>query len=224
MADPYTMLMIGKGVMGFMEANNEAKRKEAAYLRNRQDAAIARDQSVAALNKRAVQLMEQSAGKQFELELSALQEAETRKVVSAESGLTGQTERLKLDNVTARELRAKDVIDDNLSMALDQIEEEKLGVNAQMKNRINSAPRGQKPNLLAHAIGTAASAYAAEADITGTNLFTGKALAKTMPNYVVPATASFSIMGNTQSSPTFTSPLQSNVINSLNTQPMSIFN
>lgn len=219
MVDPYTMLMIGQGAAKFLEANNEFKRTEAAFLRNRQDAAIARDQSVAALNKRAVQLMEQSAGKQFELELSALQEAETRKTVSGESGLTGQTEDLKMLDVEARELRAKDVINDNLSMALDQIEEEKLGVNAQMKNRINSAPRGQKPNIMAHAISTAASAYAAEADITGTNLFTGKALAKTMPNYVVPATSSFSIMNSP-----LPNTLQSNVTNSLTSSPMNIFN
>ena len=224
MVDPYTALTIGKSVMGFMEANNEAKRKEAAFLRNRQDAAIARDQSVAALNKRAVQMMEQSAGQQFELELSALQEAETRKLVSAESGLTGQTEDLKLDNVTARELRAKDVIDDNLSMALDQIEEQKLGVNAQMKNRINSAPRGQKPNIMAHAIGAAANAYAAEADVAGKNLFTGKALAKTMPNYVVPAVSSFSMTGTSSGFTPLPNSLQSNVTQNLTTPPISIFN
>jgi len=88
-------------------------------------------------------------------------------------------------------------------MAIEQIEEEKMGVNAQMKNRINSMPRGQKPNIMAHAIGTAASAYAAEADITGKNLFTGKALAKTMPNYVIPTTSGFS--GLTGNSPAFPS-------------------
>jgi len=203
MVDPYTALTIGKGIVGFMEANNEYKRTEAAFLRNAQNAAIARDQSVAALNKRAAQMMEASAGQRFELELQALQEAETRKVVSGESGLSGQTEQLKLADVDARELRAKDVINQNLSMAIEQIEEEKMGVNAQMKNRINSMPRGQKPNIMAHAIGTAASAYAAEADITGKNLFTGKALAKTMPNYVIPTTSGFS--GLTGNSPAFPS-------------------
>lgn len=222
MVDPYTALTIGKGIVGFMEANNEYKRTEAAFLRNAQNAAIARDQSVAALNKRAAQMMEASAGKKFELELQAMQEAETRKVVSGESGLTGLTEDLKMADVEARELRAKDIISQNLSMTLDQIEEEKIGVDAQMKNRINSMPRGQKPNIMAHAIGTAASAYAAEADITGKNLFTGKALAKTLPNYVIPATAGFSgITGNAAIPNT----LQSNVLSSLsNTQLPSVFN
>ena len=201
--DPYTALTIGKGIVGFMEANDKYIRTEEAFLRNAQNAAIARDQSVAALNKRAAQMMEASAGQRFELELQALQEAETRKVVSGESGLSGQTEQLKLADVDARELRAKDVINQNLSMAIEQIEEEKMGVNAQMKNRINSMPRGQKPNIMAHAIGTAASAYAAEADITGKNLFTGKALAKTMPNYVIPTTSGFS--GLTGNSPEFPS-------------------
>lgn len=222
--DPYTALTIGKSVMGFIDANNQYKQQEAAFLRNRQDAAIARDQSVAALNKRAAQEMEASAGKQIELQIQALQEAETRKVVSGESGVAGQTEQLKLADVEARELRAKDVISGNLDMMLDQIEEQKMGVNAQMKNRINSMPRGQKPNIMAHAIGAAASAYAAEADVTGKNLFTGKALAKTMPNYVVPATTGFSgIMGSGQAP--LPNTLQSNVMGSLtsSTYP-SIFN
>jgi hypothetical protein len=152
MVDPYTALTIGKGIVGFMEANNEYRRTEEAFLRNAQNAAIARDQSVAALNKRAAQMMEASAGQRFELELQALQEAETRKVVSGESGLSGQTEQLKLADVDARELRAKDVINQNLSMAIEQIEEEKMGVNAQMKNRINSMPRGQKPNIMAQLV------------------------------------------------------------------------
>jgi len=76
-------------------------------------------------------------------------------------------------------------------MMLDQIEDEKIGVNTQMKSRINSMPRGQKPNIMAHAIGTAASAYAAEADITGKNLFTGQAIAKTKPNYIIPKTTGY---------------------------------
>jgi hypothetical protein len=190
--DPYTALTIGKGIVGFMEARREHQRIEAEYTRNWQESAKARDDSVQALNKRAIQEAEAAAGRDFELQIAAMQESESRKVVSAESGLTGQTEGLKVSDVEARKLRAQDVISGNLAMTLDQIDDEIIGVNTNMKNRINSMPRGQKPNVMAHAIGTAANAYSAEADITGKNLFTGQAIAKTKPNYVIPKTTGYS--------------------------------
>ena len=192
MADPYTMLKIGEGVIGFMEARREHQRLEAEYTRNWQESARARDDNVAALNKRAIQEAEAAAGKDFELQIAAMQEAESRKVVSGESGVAGQTEALKAADVEARKLRAQDVISGNLAMTLDQIDDEIIGVNTVMKNRIQSMPRGQKPNILAHAIGTAANAYSAEASITGKNLFTGQAIAKTKPNYVIPKTTGYS--------------------------------
>jgi len=191
MADPYTLLMIGQGAAKFLDASRAARDTEIAYQRNRQQAAQSRDASIQSLNKRAIQEAEAAAGRKFELQIQAMQEAESRVVVSGESGLAGQTEELKASNVEARKLRAKDVISGNLEMVLDQIEDEKIGVNTQMKNLINSMPRGQKPNIMAHAIGTAASAYAAEADITGKNLFTGQAIAKTKPNYIIPKTTGY---------------------------------
>ena len=214
-------LQIGQGVAGFIDAQNKFKRTEYEYAVNAQNAANARDENVEILNKRAVQEAEAASGRQFELALSALQEAETRKVVSLESGVTGQTEDLKMDNVEARRLRASDVIDQNLAMTLDAIEDQKLGVNAQMKNRINSMPRGQKPNLLMHALGTASAAYGAHADVTGKNLFTGQALAKTQPNFVIPSVNSFaSIRGSTP----LPNSIASNVLQNTNQSFPSVFN
>jgi len=175
MVDPYTALTIGKSVLGFIDANNQYKRQEAAAMQNWQRAAQARDFKVQALNRRAIQEAEAAAGKKFELELAALHEAESRKAV--DSGLEGQTEQLKIADVQARELRAKDVITSNLDAVLAQLDDERIGINTEMQARIDSFPRGQKPSLLASAIGGAASAYAAEADITGKNLFTGQPIA-----------------------------------------------
>jgi len=116
MVDPYTALTIGKSVLGFIDANNQYKRQEAAAMQNWQRAAQARDFKVQALNRRAIQEAEAAAGKKFELELAALHEAESRKAV--DSGLEGQTEQLKIADVQARELRAKDVITSNLDAVL----------------------------------------------------------------------------------------------------------
>lgn len=189
--DPYTMLMIGQSVMGFVGAQQEYKRAEYDYAVNRHRAAEARDVKVQSLNSRAIQEAEAAAGRKFDVELAALQEAESRVVVSGESGLAGKTEELKATDVTARELRAKDVIGANLGMVLDQIEDEKLGVNTEMQQRIESYPRGQKPNIITHAIGGLASAYAAELDVAGNaegsflhSIGLGKA--KTNPNFITP--------------------------------------
>ena len=186
--DPYTALTIGKSVVGFMEAKREHQRLEAAHARNWQASAQARDIQIQGLNRRAIQEAEAAAGQQFELQIAALQESESRKV--NESGLVGQTEELKLADVEARRLRAVDVIDANIDATLTQIEDQKLGVNAQMLNRINSVPSGQKPSLIAHTIGGAASAYAAEKDVTGKSLFGGLSKAKAAPNFVAPALGS----------------------------------
>lgn len=180
MVDPYTALTIGKSVIGFMEANNAYKRQEAAARQNLIRAAQARDFKVQSLNRRAIQEAEAAAGKKFELELAALHEAESRKAV--DSGLEGQTEQLKLGDVAARELRAKDVITSNLDAILAQLDDERIGLNTEMQARIDSFPRGQKPSLLAAAVGAASSAYAAEADITGKNIFTGQPIATAKVN------------------------------------------
>ena len=186
--DPYTALTIGKSVVGFMEAKREQQRIEAEYTRNWQASAQARDIQVQSLNTRAIQEAEAGAGQQFELAIAALQEAESRKV--SESGLVGQTEELKIADVEARRLRAADVINANVDATLSQIEDQKLGVNAQMLNRINSVPRGQQPSLIAHTIGGVASAYAAEKDVTGKSLFGGLSKAKAAPNFTLPALGS----------------------------------
>ena len=186
--DPYTALTIGKSVVGFMEAKRAAREQDALNARNWQASAQARDIQVQSLNTRAIQEAEAGAGQQFELAIAALQEAESRKV--SESGLVGQTEELKIADVEARRLRAADVINANVDATLTQIEDQKLGVNAQMLNRINSVPRGQQPSLIAHTIGGAASAYAAEKDVTGKSLFGGLSKAKAAPNFVAPALGS----------------------------------
>lgn len=172
MADPFTYLQIAKVGFDFIDEQNEFKRREVAAQQNLQRSAQARDFKIQSLNRRAIQEAEAAAGKKFELQLAALQEAESRKAV--DSGLEGQTEQLKLADVEARELRAKDVITSNLDAVLAQLDDEAIGINTEMQARIDSFPRGQKPSLLAAAVGAASSAYAAEADITGKNLFTGQ--------------------------------------------------
>jgi hypothetical protein len=186
--DPYTMLTIGKSVVGFMEAKRAADEQNALHQRNWQASAQARDIQIQGLNRRAIQEAEAAAGQQFELQIAALQEAESRKV--NESGFVGQTEALKIADVEARKLRASDVIDYNVNATLEQIEDQKLGVNAQMLNRINSVPQGQQPSLIGHTIGAVASAYAAEKDVTGKSLFGGLSKAKAAPNFVAPALGS----------------------------------
>ena len=184
--DPMTMLAIGQGVAGYFQAEGEAKRTEARYQQNRINAAAARDLKINSLNQRAVQEAEATAGQKFDLAIQALETREARKVAAGESGLSGRTFEAQEDMVTARELRGATVLNDNLRMVLDQLEDEKQGFNTEMLNRINSLPRGYKPNVLAHALSTAANAYATETMMTGKSPFSSSANPMTATSATMP--------------------------------------
>ena len=184
--DPMTMLAIGQGVAGYFQAEGEAKRTEARYQQNRINAAAARDLKINSLNQRAVQEAEATAGQKFDLAIQALETREARKVAAGESGRSGRTFEAQEDMVTARELRGATVLNDNLRMVLDQLEDEKQGFNTEMLNRINSLPRGYKPNALAHALSTAANAYATETMMTGKSPFSSSANPMTATSATMP--------------------------------------
>lgn len=188
--DPLTMLTIGQGVAGYFQAEAQAKADEARYQQNRINAASARDLKIGALNNRAVQEAEATAGKKFDLAIASMEAREARVVAAGEAGLAGKTVDAQRDMVTARQLRGETVLNDNLRMTLDQIEDEKEGFNTEMLNRINSLPRGQKPSILAHALSTAASAYAVEYSITGKSPFSSAANPMAVSNATMPTVGS----------------------------------
>ncbi len=192
MVDPLTIMAGIQGFSKFVDANNKYKDDEARYQQNRINAAAARDLKISSLNRRAIQEAEAASGQKIELALAALKERESRKVV--DSGLEGQTEELKLDDVTARKLRSEDVITTNVDAVMAQLEDQAAGYDAEAVNRINSMPRGQKPSPVAHAINTAASMYSTELDVTGERLFDlpfgGGKLNKALPNTVMPTVPS----------------------------------
>lgn len=192
MIDPLTIMAGMQAVGGFIDAQNKYKDDEARYQQNRINAVASRDLKISSLNKRAIQEAEAASGQKLELALAALKERESRKVV--DSGLEGQTEQLKLGDVTARKLRSEDVITSNVDAIMSQIEDQAAGYDAEAVNRINSIPRGQKPSPVAHALNAAASMYATELDVTGNKLFDlpfgGGKLNKALPNTVMPTVPS----------------------------------
>ncbi len=184
--DPMTIAVGVQGVANYFQAEGEAKRTEARYQQNRINAAAARDLKINSLNQRAVQEAEATAGQKFDLAIQALETREARKVAAGESGLSGRTFEAQEDMVTARELRGATVLNDNLRMVLDQLEDEKQGFNTEMLNRINSLPRGYKPNVLAHALSTAANMYATETMMTGKSPFSSSANPMTATSATMP--------------------------------------
>ena len=88
--DPYTMLQIGQGVVGFMEQRRAAKEQQAAYERNRQTAAQSRDAKIQALNQRLFQEAEAAAQQKEMLSIEALEKQERAKVAAGEAGVAGQ--------------------------------------------------------------------------------------------------------------------------------------
>lgn len=176
--DPLTIAVGVKGVADYFEAENQARWTEYRFLQNRVNAAVARDLKINALNKRAAQEAEATAGKKFDLAIASLEAREARVVAAGEAGLGGKSIDAQANMVKSRQLRGETVLNDNLRMMLDQIEDEKEGFNSEMINRINSLPRGQKPNMLMHVINTAANMYATETMMTGKSPFSTSVASK----------------------------------------------
>ena len=176
--DPMTIAVGVKGVADYFEAENQARWTEYRFLQNRVNAAVARDLKINALNKRAAQEAEATAGKKFDLAIASLEAREARVVAAGEAGLGGKSIDAQANMVKSRQLRGETVLNDNLRMMLDKIEDEKEGFNSEMINRINSLPRGQKPNMLMHVINTAANMYATETMMTGKSPFSTSVASK----------------------------------------------
>lgn len=160
--DPLTMLTIGQGVVGYFNAEAQAEATEARYQQNRQNAAVARDLKIQGLNARMIQESEIAAEKKLALSVEALKKRERAKVAAGEAGISGSSVDNLVSEYDKQKLRGFTAINANVENLEKQIQLQKQGASAEALNRINSLPRGVKPNLLFHAVSTAASAYAVE--------------------------------------------------------------
>lgn len=176
--NPMVAFQIVKGVAAFGQAQANYNRTEADYFRNRQAAVQARDISVQGLNRRAIQEAEAAGQSKVDLAIRALEVQGAKAAAQAETGLTGASFQKSRDLTKARELRGKTTINQQLTNTINQIELEKAGVNSQALNRINSMPRGEKPNIAAFALSTASSVVSADLEYGGGEMF-----GKFFPNY-----------------------------------------
>jgi len=162
-----TALSVAKGIGGFIDASNKAKQQEAYYQQNRINAAQARDLQIQGLQKRAVQFSDQYSQKKQDLAIAALKREGTMITAGGESGLAGQTEAIKLSQAESDKLKGLDVYNQQIDAIFSDIEVQKLGLNAQMLQRIRSVQRGVKPSLGMAILNTASSAIAAEIEFGG---------------------------------------------------------
>jgi hypothetical protein len=166
-----TALSVAQGIGGFIDASNKARQQEAYYQQNRINAAQARDLQIQGLQKRAVQISEQYSQKKQDLAIAALKREGAMITASGESGLAGQTEAIKLSQAESDKLKGLDTFSQQANALFDDIEVQKLGLNAQMLQRIRSVQRGVKPSLGMAVLSTASSAIAAEIDYGDSNIF-----------------------------------------------------
>lgn len=165
--DPMTMLSVGSSVLGFIDESNKQRDIENRYLQNRMGAAQSRDLQIQQLNRRAIQEAERTAGMKIDNAIAALEVSERKVVAAGEAGVGGQGLEQSLAMTEARRLRNNTLYNSQLKGTLDQIELEKMGVDANAQNRINSLQRGVQPSFLKMAVGAASSAYATELKYAG---------------------------------------------------------
>jgi polyhydroxyalkanoate synthesis regulator phasin len=154
--EPLTILTIGQGVAGYFQAENEAEWTEARYQQNRVNAAAARDLKIQGLNARMIQESEIAAEKKLALSIEAMKKRERAKVAAGEAGVSGSSVDNLVNEYDKQKLRGFSAINANVENLEKQIQLQKQGSSAEALNRINSLPRGMKPNLLFHAVSTAA--------------------------------------------------------------------
>ena len=171
--NPMVAFQIAKGVAAFGQAQADFRRTEADYFRNRQAAAQARDINIQGLNRRAIQEAEAAGQQKVDLAIRALEVQGAKAAAQAETGLSGKTFQRSRALTEAKKLRGETALNTQLEYTLNQIDLEKAGINTQALNRINSLPRGQKPNFALHALQTASSVYAADKEF-GDGVFSDK--------------------------------------------------
>ena len=164
--DPLTLLTIGSGIAEFVGAQNEATQKEALFQRNRVAANTARDLKIQSINRRLIEESEAAAEQKMAINIAALKKQERAKVAAGEAGLSGSSVDAVTSQYETQKLRDYTTINANIVNLERQIELQKIGASAEAEARIDSLPRGVQPNFLAHAVSTAASAYAVERKMT----------------------------------------------------------
>ena len=163
MCEPTLMaaLMVAQGVAQYQEGVAQAQAQQSRFDANRLAANEARDLKVQTLNQRATQEAEAASEEKLALSIKALEGEGAALVAQGESGLTGNSMDLLLQDYEAQKLRGVTTINRNLENVEKQIELEKRGASAEAQSRTNSLQQGVMPNFLAAAVGTAANATAA---------------------------------------------------------------
>jgi hypothetical protein len=154
-------LMVAQGVAQYEEGVAQAQQKQSRFDANRLAANEARDLKVQTLNQRAIQEAEAASEEKMRLGIAALEGEGAALVAQGESGLSGNSMDLLLQDYEAQKLRGVTTINRNLENVEKQIELEKRGASAEAQNRTNSLQQGVMPNFLAAAVGTAANATSA---------------------------------------------------------------
>jgi len=163
MCEPTVMavLAVAQGVSEYQQGVAQAQSDQARFDANRLAANDARDLKIQSLNQRAIQENEAAAEEKMRLGIQALEGEGAALVAAGESGVSGSSVDLLLQDYTAQKLRGITTINRNLENVEKQIELEKRGASAEALNRTNSLQQGVMPNFLAAAVGTAANATAA---------------------------------------------------------------
>lgn len=163
MCDPVTMavLTVAQGAAQYQEGVAQAQAQQSRFDANRLAANEARDLKVQTLNQRATQEAEAASEEKLALSIKAMEGRGAALVAQGESGLTGNSMDLLLQDYEAQKLRGVTTINRNLENVEKQIELEKRGASAEAQNRTNSLQQGVMPNFLAAAVGTAANATSA---------------------------------------------------------------
>ena len=152
MAVATTALGIGSSVMGYSAQQDQYKATERNYWQNWSNTMTGYQQDVRAVGERQMQEQTGTAQRKFALQQDYDAKAATVRTAGTEAGLTGLSFDAIMNDLGGQQDTRLGAEDTQLGVNLQQLQDQKSGLVTAGANRINSAPRGQKPNPWALAL------------------------------------------------------------------------
>lgn len=139
-------------------AGAQAAAQNAMYEQNQRSAYEAMARQYNDIGTRQAQEQQKAAEDRMEVTRQARAAMARARVAAGESGITGTSVRLGLQDISGAAARDLSTIDRNLNWSLTSLQQQKHSLQATTANRINSVAQGQQPSTGALVAGLGASA------------------------------------------------------------------
>lgn len=151
--------------MQYDAAGKQAEAQTEMFRQNRENAYKALGQQYGDINTRQSQEQQRAAEDKEQRTREARAQMARARVAAGEAGITGNSVRAGLNDISGAAARDRSTIDRNLNWTLSELQRNKTSARTSAINKINSVQPGQKPSSAARNLGLASTAAGGAAQI-----------------------------------------------------------